>query len=339
MPMNHTCLLLNKPHHTFNCEQCETIARLMETGFSMKETMEIVADDSNKEIIQEIQEKLNHGEAVVTFFPSFLPKVYQTYFESFICCMSFQESLSTSIAITKKEEKNRKQILQGIMYPTILLLGVLAGVYMFSETILPNMIRLMAGFQMDAQTCEWMQKCIRLSTKSIMICFLIILVSISFALQKKYIVKTYQQIAKIFPNSIFVQVVSEQFARFFLECQKRNIPTRNALQILMRLQQQPCVSYIAKKLDQYLNVGSDILEAMQKTEVEEALLRFVKISYYSSGSEEMLEGYLEMVQKRKEQAIRRYTKVVQCISYGVCGVVIVFVYQVLMMPMRMLQNL
>lgn len=315
------------------------LARLMETGFSMQEAIAITKDAQNKEIMQEIEQKLENGERIAEFFPAFLPNVYKVYFESFIRYMPFQESLTTSISIAKKEEKNRKQIMQGMLYPTLLLLGVLAGVYLFSETILPNMIRLMAGFQMDAETCEWMQSAIRICTKGFFACVLIVLVIVLIALEKKNIVFTYQKIAKLFPNSIFVQVISEQFARFFLECQKRNISTRKTLHILMHLKQQPCVSYIAERMDMYLNEGSDILDAIQKTEVEEALLRFLKISYYSSGSEEMLEGYLEMVQKRKVVAIKRYTKIVQFISYCVCGVVIVFVYQVLMMPMRMLQNL
>lgn len=315
------------------------LARLLETGFSVQEAIAVTKDAQNKEIMQEIEQKLENGEHIADFFPAFLPHAYKVYFESFIRCMPFQESLTTSIAIAKKEEKNRKQILQGMLYPTLLLLGVLAGVYLFSETILPNMIRLMAGFQMDANTCEWMQRAIRICTKSFFVCVLVFLGVALFVLEKKNIVFTYQKIAKVFPNSIFVQVISEQFARFFLECQKRNISTRNTLHILMQLKEQPCVSYIAERMDMYLNEGSDILDAIQKTEVEEALLRFLKISYYSSGSEEMLEGYLEMVQKRKAAAIKRYSKIVQLIAYCVCGVVIIFVYQVLMMPMRMLQNL
>ena len=60
---------------------------------------------------------------------------------------------------------------------------------------------------------------------------------------------------------------------------------------------------------------------------------------FSSSSEEMLEGYLQMVEIRKQQAIKRYSTYIQLISYSVIAIVLIFVYQILMMPMTMLQNL
>ena len=159
------------------------------------------------------------------------------------------------------------------------------------------------------------------------------------ALEKKHIVNTYCFVAKRFPDSILVHSVSAMFARFFLECLKRNVSTQNTLHILSQVKQQPCVSYIAKEIDEHLMRGETLIEAIQKTHIEKALLRFLKIAVFSSSSEEMLEGYLQMVEIRKQQAIKRYSTYIQLISYSMIAIVLIFVYQILMMPMTMLQNL
>ena len=330
---------MNKHDHTLQIEDCIALKQLLESGFSIKDAIHILYDKQNQKVFDSILNRLNNGESLNKFFHDYCPKKYRALFESFIQCMPFLESLSTCIEIIQAEDKNRKEMMNGMFYPSMLLIGVIVGVYLFNELILPNMIGLLAGFQMQSNQYVLLQNIIRYGIRIVLIIVLFTIFMFVFLIQKTQIVNTYQIISRYFPNGIFVQTISSQFARFFLECQKRNISTKDALDILIHVHEQPCVSYIASILNQHLLKGETMMQALNKTHIEKTLLRFFRIAIISSNCEEMLEGYLQMVQLKKKIAIKRFSRYIQLFSYSLIGVVMIFVYQILMVPMTMLQNL
>lgn len=311
----------------------------MEHGFSLSDSMEILDEKKNHEVFASIRKKLIEGENVSEFFPSFVPVIYRGYFDGFIRYMPFTESLASSIALIKSEEKNRQEIIQGMLYPVLLMIGMTGGIYLFNAFILPGMIDLLKGFRMETDGYEIMQEVIRYVSMILMIliiaCFVIAVVS----LEKKHIVTTYKLISKRFPNSILVQYASSQFALFYLECEKRNVSTIETMKILMQIKEKPLVSYIASEMDQHLLNGESMNEAIRSSYVEEALLRFFRIALYASECEKMLEGYLDMVHFRTQKLIKRFSRIIQLVSYSAVGIVLIFVYRILMMPMSMLQTI
>ena len=118
-----------------------------------------------------------------------------------------------------------------------------------------------------------------------------------------------------------------------------NVPTIQALAMLKALRNKPLVALIASELDRSLAEGEELIAAMSSPYVETALCRFMRIAVCSSECEAMLEGYLEMVQKRTEKQIRTFSRTVQLFSYTLIGIVLIFVYRILMMPMIMLQRI
>lgn len=340
--MKHTkinLLPIHKHHLTLSSEDMRAIVSLMENGLSLQESMQILKDKTNESIFIGINEHLIHGETLTEFFYLYVPLKYRSYLEGFMKYMPFQEALSTSIDIVNNEEKNRQEIIRGMLYPTLLLVGMVCGIFLFNEMILPNMITLMAGFSLDSNTYMFMQEMIRIISLLLMILVVVIVSILCILLQKRNIVQTYCFISQLFPNSILSQNASEQFAQFFIECLKRNISTQNSLLILSTLKDKPLVSFIASSMDEHLNKGESLQQAIKVTHVEATLLRFFKVALYASDCEGMLQGYLEMVNIRKMSAIKKYSRNVQLFSYSIIGVVLIFVYRILMMPMNMLQNI
>lgn len=339
MPLTKRKSMKNKQNHILSKEDTQSIVSLLDNGLTLQEAMEILMDTNNAQVFQSIQSRLKHGENITDFFYQYSPKEYRSYFSGFMKYMPFIETLSTSIEIVKNEEKNKKQIFQGMFYPSMLLIGMIIGIFLFNEMILPNMITLMAGFSMESTSFLLIQKVIRMISMIMMITIIIIIITISISLMKRNIVKTYRFISIVLPNTILVQYASNQFAQFFLECQKRNISTKKTLEVLSSIQENPIVSYISKSIDESLMEGETLETAIDRTHVEKALLRFFRVAIYASDCEGMLKGYLDMVQIRKENAIKKYSRNVQLFSYSLIGVMLIFVYRILMMPMSMLQNI
>jgi type II secretory pathway component PulF len=153
------------------------------------------------------------------------------------------------------------------------------------------------------------------------------------------IAETYRFLCPRLKDSWLVMAASRDFTRFFLECVRRKVPTMQALRMLKQMKEKPLVALIASELDESLMNGTSFEKAMASPYVESALARFIHLAAAAANAETMLEGYLAMSAKRTEAAIRRFSACVQLFSYSLIGLVLIFVYSILMLPMTMLQQI
>ncbi len=315
------------------------IATLMGNGFTLQDAMDVLQDEKSKEVFQSIQEHLQRGESLGDFFYKYLPKQHAAYFSGFINFMPFAESLTLVIDILEKEKKNREQLIKGILYPLLLMVGMSAGVFVFNLVVLPKMLALMEGFHMETAGYMKVQKMLQILTTAV--CLLVFLCAMvaAYFLQKDKIRDTYRMIAKKMPGSLLVQIASRDFVRFFLECIVRESSTYNALQALKTIEQKPLVGLIAGELDHSLMAGESFSQAVHSRYVEEKLEKFFRIAVLSSDCAKMLQSYLNMCDARLSHQIKRFSTTVQLCSYLIIGFVLIMVYRILMMPMGMLQQM
>lgn len=320
-------------------DDCNSLISLMDNGFSLQDSMDLIDCNNTNMAFIKIKKRLMKGEQLSNFFAQYLPKTISAYFGGFIKWMPFIESLKLTMQIIDCENKSKKEIIKGMLYPCILLIGVLVGILVFNTTILPQMITMMNGFGLENNNYKEIAQIITICTKIFMIISLTCVLIIGIALSNKYIVKTYQLLSRILPDSILCGNASTDFARFFLQCTKMKISTRESLKILKSIPGKPLVKFIAQQLDNSLTQGDRMDKAITNPYVEQALSRFFRIAIYASNCEKMLEGYLKMVETRTEIRIRRFTKIVQLFAYSTIGIILVFIYQILMMPMSMIQSI
>lgn len=311
----------------------------MKNGFSFQDALSVIQTRKNSNTVAKISAELKEGKTSEAVLSTYLNMQYKGYFMGFIQYMSLSDTLAAILLITAAEKKQKEELLKGIFYPSLLFLGVTIGVLVFDACVLPVMTNMMASFQYENTTITVTQNCLDFLCKGILILLLISTAVLGYCLQKNQLLKTYHWISKYVPDALLVKYASTQFSRFYLECLKRKIPTKEALSILKQMKQKPLVQDIAEQLDSHLRDGIQMNEAMAETTTESAFVRIFQISLYASNCEDMLEGYLHMVQERTSSEIRFFSRTVQGISYSAVGIVIVLVYQVLLMPIQMMQTL
>jgi len=315
------------------------LSDLMKNGFSFQDSLSIIRTTQNQHTVVQILTELEKGNTGEKVLSSYLNKQYNGYFMGFIQYMSLSDTLAAILQITSSEKKQKEELLKGILYPSLLFLGVTVGVLIFNMCVLPVMNAMMANFQYENMKITFIQYCLDYFCKGILCLLLISVITLGYCLHEKHLLRTYHWISKYYPNALLVKYASTQFSRFYLECLKRKIPTKAALSILTQMKQKPLVQDIAIQLDTHLQKGIQMNKAMADTATESGLIRIFQISLYASNCETMLEGYLHMVQERTSSEIRFFSRIVQGISYSAVGIVIVLVYQVLLMPIQIMQTL
>ena len=315
------------------------IASLMNSGFSLQQTLTILDDPASKLVFDEIRARLESGEAISDFLCEYTPAAYARYLSGFLMYMPFHNALALSLSIVDTDDRNQNELLKGLLYPVLMMVGMLGASALFSLTILPAMISLLEGFQLEDPSYGILKTAIPAAALTILILLAAAAVIFMISIRQKNIVSSYCFLLRFLKDSLPVQIASRNFTRFFLECVRQKLSTIQCMDILMHLPGRPVVSYIARMLDQEMRKGSSLEDAVHTNLLESSLSRFMKTAIYSSDCEKMLEGYLEMTKARTETQIRRFSRTVQFVSYLLIGVMIVLMYRLLLMPMNMMQRI
>ena len=122
------------------------IYKLLQTGFSFKESLDLLKNNKNNDIFFQIDERLKHGELIEDFFVEYLEARYVDYFATFIKFESFVVSLGLAIEIVQDDLKQKKLYLKNLTYPLLILVVTVLGIYLFNIFVFPNMIEVMSAF-------------------------------------------------------------------------------------------------------------------------------------------------------------------------------------------------
>ena len=318
-------------------ETLSGISALMQNGFSLQQTLDILDTRNEHEVIAEIRMRLEAGEAVAGFLCDYTPKIYAGYLGGFLQYMPFYNALALSIQLADDDDHNQNELLKGILYPVLMMIGMVAASAVFSLTLLPAMVSLMEGFGLHDQSYIWMKTAIPAAALAVLMGMILAVIVFVIATREKYIVSAYRFLLRFLKDSLPVQIASRSFTRFFLECVRQKLSTRRCMEILQQLPKRPVVSYIASELDRSMQEGYSLEDASDTALLESSLSRFMKTAVYSSDCERMLEGYLKMTEIRTQVQIKRFSRTVQFVSYILIGILIVLMYRLLFMPMNMIQ--
>jgi competence protein ComGB len=322
------------------CEKdLRALSDLMNNGFSFQDSLRVSRTKANQDVYDEMEAELKLGKEGEEIIAKYIQGQPLGYFTGFIQYMTLKDSIAAVLSIIESEKRQKEKIIKGMMYPTMLFIGVNIGIILFDAYVLPVMNTLGQSFSYQDPSLTLMQSLAGTISKAVLTLMGIVLIGAVWCLQPDHIVKTYHLIQMRFPEALIVKYASSDFCRFYLECIRRSISTRESLSILKALPKKPLVREIAAQLDSSLSEGTEMTKAVETCYAESALVQLFHIAVYASNCQAMMEGYLSMVKDRTEHEIQMYSRIVQCVSYGAVGIIIILVYQVLLAPISMMQTL
>ena len=311
----------------------------MENGFSFTDTLQILKTKRNERRITHVLEKLEQGQTFKEAFSLLLPHCYRRYFNNFIRYLPVLESMRISVELATHEEKMKQKMMKDMVYPVVMLFVMFIGMYLFNGFVFPQMMTLMTSFEINVSSYYFLRGLIQLLSWLVTILFVVGMLLWVLFQEPNRKCWLYRVLVKYVPDSLMVQKASAEFARYFLECVRVRISTKQTMKILLDMKEKPLVRLIAQELNDALSKGESFEVTLHTPFVEHALQQFFQIALHGSNCEKMLEGYLVMNQQRHIKQVRIFTRSVQLSCYGAIGLILLVVYQILMLPMQMLQNI
>lgn len=325
-----------KLSNKLSLEDLSYLNQLLQASIPLKGALELIETTKNKKIIKKIILDLDQGLMIEEVFPLFVDKEAADYLKCLLKNLSFKDSLSLSLAFLNKNKENIKMITKNILYPIGLLFLALSALFLFDQYGLDTIINLMKSFSTNLDSILLIRIVLRVIIYLFYFCLILVLLIILFFVNKKRITIFYILLAKYFPHSLVKTYFTQDFMSLFLVTMDLGYKTKESLEILKALFNKPLVSFLAYHLDDLLLSGHSLKEAAQQKYYDETLWKFINIASYSKDFKALLKNYLTYAEERMQNKLKRLTTALQLMSYFGIGLVIVFIYQILFLPMQAL---
>lgn len=329
-------LLSNK---TLSIEDLSYLNKLMKVNMPMNSVFDLLKTKSNKEMLDSISSKLNEGLLIEDIIKDYLPKNIEKYITPLLKNLPFSVALDISLSFYERQKENEKYIISNIGYPCVLLFVSLTALYLFDIFGVDTIFSIIKSFGTNLDLINSIRNVIRIFIYIFYYGILFITLLIFIYSRPKKIAFLYLLISKYFPNSLIHVYYSEQFVSLLLICVDRGYKTKTSLEMLMNMKNKPIISFMAYHLDEMLLEGKTLNEASRQTYFDINLSKFIKIGSFSNDFKAMLENYLELAKDKIKMKTKKYTLTIQMCTYISIGLIIIFVYQILFLPMQTLSSL
>ncbi len=331
-PVNSRTSLLSR-------DDLDGLLELLKTDLSLTDSFSIIKNKHNEKAIGMISERLRNGEMIEVIFKDHIAPSLRVSFEAFISYLSFEMTLRLILSIDKEEGSFMRKIRKDLTYPVLLLVFSVIGIYLFNSYCFEPLLYSMNQFAGDLEDLYLFKRVLDVIITVMFVFILCALITFLYFHKPKRQVLAYVLLQKYMKDSLIKEYLTSQFVLFFCECYKIGLKTKDSIDILRHLKSKPLVSFIASNVDRGLLEGKGMAGALRSKYLDERIIRFIKIAMYSGEMQEMLESYLNQFKKRFTKYCAKWAKAIQIASYGMIGLVIIFIYQILFIPMGVLGGL
>lgn len=315
-------------------EDITYLSKLLDTNLSISQCFQLIENKKNKAILETINSKLNKGELIEKIIINHLPKEIESYVQGLLLSLSLSKALSLALKFQSDNTNDKNELLVSLAYPCILLFITISALYLFDLYGIDAIFSLIVSFDSDISIYKDLRILFRIIINIIYFSILIGTLLIILFMQPKRIILLYIFVSKYLPNSLFNVYYSQEFMALLKICVDSGFKTRQSLELLKSMKSKPIISFLAFHLDESLMEGETMKEATSKNYYDQVLKRFIKIANYTSDFSNVIASYVDFAKQRVKTKLKRYALTVQIATYSMIGLIVVFIYQILFMPMQ-----
>lgn len=312
----------------------QAILTLLKTGLPLQECLNLIQNKRNRKIFTKIKRDLNQGLDASKCIEPYICKELKVPFSSFIKLLSLEKSLSLSFDIHNYEAANKNEIIKNLAYPFMMFIFSLTSLYIFEIYGLDSIFNVLRSFKINVDAFEIIRVILKIVMNIIYIALFASMILFLIVRNKKRIVIFYILMVRYMPNSVIQIFYSQEFMSLFSLCYKMGYKTKESIDILKSLKDRPIISFIAYHVDESFLRGSNINEALTNKYLDNRISSFIKIAMISNDFDKIIDNYVEVSKLELNKKIRRYTRMIQISIYLFIGILVIFIYQVLFLPLQ-----
>lgn len=279
-----------------------------------------------------IKEQLSQGISFIDVLTQNQKSSYFQYLRILGKYMPLCDCIQSANEIDSNSNQLVKDILIKSVYPGFIFCFAYFMILFFSNSIAP----MMSSFSSDTNSfilLDILKIVFSVLFFGLCIGFIAFLIS---RVSSRFQDFLYQYVKRL---SIFQRIQSLQFSIVFNQLLKNGISTKECFEILEKMTCLKLVSKNAKEITNLLRQGKTLESIFQELSFDSIFVHFLSIGIRTGNFSSILEIYQKQARYRLLRDTKKITSGIQIVSYVSVGLLVLVVYQVMLVPLNMLNGM
>lgn len=317
----------------------ENFYTLLNSGYSVEESLKLCQYILNLSFIKKIEDKLKHGEDIYDILlQSSFPTIFKEYFSFFRNKNSLSEAIEKSLQIYKSQQTYKEMLKSKLTYPVILLVFLFLFSIFVEIVLLPTVNDLFVSFQVQKSFFIQMM----FTFFSIFPLLFIILISCLFFMiiqlydglkHKKFkMIEFYLKRKGI--SQLLQKYFSLKFVIYYYELSLEEVDSAQIIYILNQQMNESDLKIVLYELSNRLQDGESLEDALHDFEYFDSLfLTFFKMYIQNPQQQDSLKYYIQLTYQQLDQLISQVLKYMIPTIYGFVAIFVITIYISIIIPM------
>lgn len=254
----------------------------------------------------------------------------------FFSLTSLSNAISCSIKMEKFEGEIRKKIKKECYYPIFIFIFAYITLCVFIQFVIPQ---LLLSFPLETLDTFFTISIYLLKVLCVVIGLTFIVIE-GLVLAMKY-TKLFDLLIPYVTKLEFAkEYISYTFACYMKELDQDGLSTRKAVMYLSNLQNKKVFISFINSLKDEVEQGRELSNIINKHDYLTSMLKTCFTMGIKTGSlTSALADYVLFQEETWIQKIHRYSTLVQIVSYSFVGFLVIIVYQIMLVPLQLLESM
>lgn len=254
----------------------------------------------------------------------------------FINITSLADSITCALCLQKFQNNMKSKLLKESMYPVFIFIFAFLTMLFFQGFVIPQLLLSFDTAQSDTSTMIMItiMRFITFAFIIILACIIALCLCMKF---KKLPEFFYIRIRRFGITKAFV---SYQLAGYCKEMERFGLSTRKIFSFLLQVKENyffhACVNDIFLSIEQ----GIDFIEVLESQfDLNEMFCLCYRIGAKSNTLQQTLDDFIKLQEQQFIKQMKRFSMLIQSISYSFVAILVIFVYQIMLVPLQMLETM
>ncbi len=308
----------------------EALAQLLKQGYPFREAYELMQGDVC------LLYAMEQGKSIEECLVQGHNEMFYDHLRFFMKIAALPEAIQSALSIADITHDLKTKLRKEISYPLLLFVLSFLTLILFTSLILPQ---LMQGFDVSSNrflifSITTLQALAVLLIWGIILCLLITILMIRSVSVKLWILR------KLRFTKLPQQYCSYLAASYFTQFMRHGISTKNAVSFLTHLKQTSLLAICACQIEAELKSGTTLTDCFHKQEwLDTNFIKHWEIGSHTKQLETVLLQYQNFQSEQWKQLLKRIGQGIQIFSYGFVGCMVLLVYQIMLVPLQLLETM
>lgn len=308
----------------------EALAQLLKQGYPFREAYEMLQGD------QRLFYAMEKGYPLSKCLVQGHHEPFYEHLRFFLDITALPNAILSALAIDDITRKIQSKLLKEISYPLFLFLMSFCTLMVFTTFILPQLIQ---SFDMSSSSFLLMAVAILKLFSYIVLWGMIIVLIIGLLMKRSLSIKLFVLNAIRF-SALPQQYCSYLLAAYYTQFIRHGISTKNAMAFLAQLKTTSLLSICAQQIEDKLLKGMSLDECLKEQKwLDKSFIKHWHIGSHTQNMEAAMIQYQDFQSEQWKRLLKRTGKSIQVFSYGFVAGMVILVYQIMLVPLQLLETM